>query len=294
MFTGFLIGIISAVLQSLSYIFSRKFVLKYNSPGKLTVFSQFWMMLLGAALLLLLLPWQKVEINCRLLLLTGGGIVCAQSAYFCFFRALQEIEASRLSALQGLKMIALAGLNMVLFSQYPSLWQWLAIVLASFGAVGMNFSGGRLSFKGMVFLAAALISFAGSDIVSALIIKAVPGNSPLLRAMAGTAFFFLCLGICSIPGMIKCGFDRKMLRDALPYGICWFFAIAILLASFDILGVMLGAIIQSSRGIFSVLLGALLLKCGFSALEPPVSGKTWLKRGIMAAVMVLAMFLYVR
>ncbi len=294
MTAGFVIGIASAVLQSLSYVLSRNFMLKHGSSEKLAVCSQIWMMLLGGAALLVISPWQRIIFSRQVLLFTGVGVVCGQCAYICFFRALQEIEASRLSALQGLKMIALAGLNMAFFREYPSMVQWMAILLASFAAVGMNFSGGRLSLKGSVYFAAALICFAGADLGVCELTAAIPGTSPLLRALAAAAFSFVVMGVCALGLLCKTGFDRRAFAGALPYGVCWFTAIALLLASFDLLGVMLGAIVQSGRGIFSVLIGFLLLKYSASAQEPPVSIAIWCRRACMAGLMIAAMFLYVR
>lgn len=291
---GLVIGIISAVLQSFSYVFSRKFMLKYASSGKLAVYSQIWMMLMGGIVLLVISPWQKINFTPAVWGFAVGSVICAQCAYFCFFRALQEIEASRLSALQGLKMIALAGLNAVLFREYPSAWQWAAILLASFAAAGMNFSGGRLPWRGLLFLGVALFSFAGADIAEFKLTRVITGSEPLLRALAATAFSFFLLGISSSLTLIKTGFDRREFVSALPYAACWFCAISLLLASFDMLGVMLGAIIQSGRGIFSVLIGYILLKCNAAGQEPPVPVRTWCRRAVMAAAMILAMFLYMK
>ena len=55
---------------------------------------------------------------------------------------------------------------------------------------------------------------------------------------------------------------------------------------------MYGNIIQASRGIFSVLLGLWLLHLGFKDLEPRVDRKAWMRRFLMAIVMIVAMFLY--
>ena len=58
------------------------------------------------------------------------------------------------------------------------------------------------------------------------------------------------------------------------------------------IGVVFGNIIQASRGIISVALGAVLLHYGFDRLEPRVGRKAWIRRFLMAVVMVAAMCLY--
>jgi hypothetical protein len=92
---------------------------------------------------------------------------------------------------------------------------------------------------------------------------------------------------------IKYKFSGRAFKDSLPYALCWYTAMCGLLASFDLVGVMLGTIIQASRGFFSVVIGYALLKTGIDKLEPEVSGRMWVRRCIMAVLMMAAMALYV-
>ena len=62
--------------------------------------------------------------------------------------------------------------------------------------------------------------------------------------------------------------------------------------SFGLIGVVFGSIIQAGRGIFSILLGIVLLRAGVEKNEPDVSGKIWLRRSVMAILMLSAMILY--
>ena len=294
MLPGLGIGLLSAVLQSTSYCFSRNFVLKHPGQAwKLSVYSQLWMTLFSLLALALISPWQQLVFTPRVLILSGLFGIFGNLAYFCFFRALQLIEASRLSSLLGLKIIMLAVVNALWLKHIPTGLQCVAIMLSALAAVGMNFSGGKIPYQGGIFLGITLGCFAITDILATELVAAIPGKILLLRSMAASGLSFGVLGVISSMAFLRMKFERDCLRDAFGYGICWFTAMIGLLASFNLLGVLLANIVQAGRGFFSVVLGAILLKCGFSALEPPVSRKIWIRRGIMALLMILSMVLYV-
>lgn len=317
LFWGFVVGIGSAILQSSAYIFSRRFAVKQKSAGKLTAYSQLWMLLMGLLTLLVISPWQRVVFTRELIVLMIIFSVFGNLAYFCFFRAQEEIESSRISSLLGLKMISLAFFNMLLLKYFPDLlklcgvdnalstadirqfspgiYQWAAIIISSFAAVGMNFSGGRLPWKGCVFLTMTLLCYAVTDNVAAMMVKAIHGDTPLmLRSVAASSLAFMSLGFLSNFTFLKDGFDFKCMKNAFGYGALWFAAMIGFLATLNMLGVMYANIVQVSRGFFSVVIGFILLKTGIDKLEPEVSGKMWLRRVIMAVLMIVAMALYVR
>ena len=293
MFTGFVVALVSAVFQSVGFIFSRAFILKHRDPVKLTVYSQVWMALIGAAILAVIWPWQKVEFTPRVLWILTGFSLAGNLAYVCFFQAMKLIEASRLSALLGMKMVTLALFNIIVFRDFPTAWKWAAIVLSSVAAVGMNFSGGRLPFRGCLMLFITLCCYAVTDTLAKMLLEAMPGNNLCLRALAATGLNFGALGVVSSLVFFRMKFEMAPFRSAFSYGACWIFAMVGLVASLHLLGVMLGNIVQSSRGFFSVLIGYGLFRCGRSDLEPPASLGMWVRRGVMAALMVLAMALYV-
>ena len=65
-----------------------------------------------------------------------------------------------------------------------------------------------------------------------------------------------------------------------------------LVTSFGLLGVVFASIIQAGRGILSILLCVVLLKLGLEKNEPAVSAGLWLRRLVMAILMLAAMTLY--
>ena len=102
------------------------------------------------------------------------------------------------------------------------------------------------------------------------------------------------LGVFSLPLLFFVPRRREYLRDALPFSLAWFISMIFLLTAFGTLGVIYGTILQSGRGIASVVIGIILLKLGFENLEPRVGRKAWIRRMIMAVLMLCAMAMYSR
>ena len=163
MLFGVAAGFFSAFLQSSSYVFSRRFLLKSGNSAQLVVCSQFIMCLFGAATLAAVFPFVRFPRDWSFFCLLGLFILFSNVGYFCFFRALREIEASRLSSLLGLKIIVLAVISLTILRQPISGLQYAAVFLSAAAAVGMNFTGGPLTRKGCLFLFATLLSYASAD-----------------------------------------------------------------------------------------------------------------------------------
>ena len=289
---GILAGFFSALLQSTSYVFSRRFVLKHHDPGLLVVYSQAVMCLFGIATLAATLPFVRLPLTGQFGALLATFVAASNIGYFCFFRALREIEASRLSSLLGLKIIVLAAVSITLLHQPLHGLQYLAVTLSAVAAVGMNFTGGPLNRRGCLFLLLTLLAYATADLVETKMILLMPGDRLFLNSIAVTGIAFTALGCVSSLALFRMKHSRQCLVDAIPYAVSWYLAMIFLFASFGAIGVLFGNIIQASRGLISVLLGVVLLKAGLDNLEPRVEAKAWLRRIVMALLMLAAMSLY--
>ncbi len=287
-----LIGLISAFFQSSAFVFSRRFVVEHKSPLKLLVYTSLEMGILGLITFLAILPRLDFRFTGSLGLWLVVFIFSSCGGAFCFFRALQDIEASRLSSLMGLKLIVLIPVNMLFFHTLPGLFQYLSIVLGVIAAVGMNFTGGPIKLKGFLFLLMTLVFYSFSDVTASKITMETGSDSLLLNSLAGTGLAFAANMIPMSLCFLRIGFEKQCLLSALPYSLFWYTAMIMLFATFVELGVLLGAIIQASRGFISVLLGVTLNKIGFDKLEPGVSAAAWIRRVVMAILMIGAIALY--
>ena len=295
MFFGVLIGAVSAVMQSASYIFSRRFVTTFHSSVKLVIYSQLLMGVLGGVVFAATVPFTAFPRGAELWKFSAAMAVFVAAyhvAFYCFFKALNEIEASRLSSLLGLKVVSIALITYPFLRAQLNLWHLLAVVLTAVSAVGMNFSGIRIGRRGALYLVLALLGFSTTDITGTMFVKLMPGDAMTTKAICATSLAYVFLGIIAAAVFIRMKFEPGVAKGALPYSVLWFSAMLLLFASFGIVGVVFGSIIQASRGLVSVIFGVLLARTGYAALEPNVPPRVWARRAVMATIMVAAIGLY--
>ena len=292
MFLGIVTGLVSALFMSLSYIFSRIYFRQYPDPVQLAVHSLIIMGIWGAILLGICSLFLKIPWGGRFLLLTLGETVFFLISQTGFFLLLKEVEASRAASFLGLKLIAIALLS-ACFGQFPNFYQALAIVLCTIAAVGMNFSGGKLTFASILYLLSAAFFYSACDICITEMMKMMPAeNSMLTNALGVMGVCYTAMGSVTLPFLWKYPFRKELVSATLKYSFFYFSSILFLMACFGAVGVVFGSILQAGRGILSVLLGVILLKLGWEKNEPDVSRKVWIRRLTMAVLMVCAMTLY--
>ena len=292
MTVGILGGFLSAMLQSGSYVFSRVFIQKHGSAFALVVFSQLIMGIFGAVTIPLMMPFTHYPLTWRFFGLMVLCVLSFVAGQYGFFQTLREMEASRLSSLLGLKIIILAMVSMLVTRLPLHFLQWIAIILCSVGAIGMNFTGGRITWKGALWLGFMLLTYSICDLIEAELILEMRGSSLIADSTAVAALMYLFLGLLTLPCLLKYRWNFRKAVDALPYAVTWYCAIILLFLCYGSIGAVFGNIVQASRGIISVILGAWLLHLGYENLEPRVDRKAWCRRFLMAVVMICAMSLY--
>ena len=293
MLFGIIMGSIAAVLQSTSYIFSRLFISRHKSSLYLTVYSQLAMGIMGLVMFAVCCKLTTYPLTWKYALLCLAWITTYITAQFSFFMALTHVEASRLSSLLGTKIITLAAISLLLGNKLNMI-QWIAVVLCCISAVGMNFTGGKLSFKSCLWIGSAVLSYSLCDLSCTAMIHEMPGTNITLNSFCVVAISYAALGVLTLPALFFVPVERKLFLAATPFGAAWFISMNFLLTGFGTLGVVYGTIIQSGRGIVSVVLGVLLIHLGFDHLEPRVNKKAWFRRAVMAALMLAAMTLYAK
>ena len=291
MLFGVICGCTAAVMQSVSYIFSRSFVAQHKSPIYLAIYSQIVMGILGAILFVICLKFTAFPSGWLYYLLGLAWMTTYLSAQISFFQALKTVEASRLSSLLGTKVIALALLAMVFGTSFTPI-RWVAVVLCTVAAVGMNFSGAKLSARSVFWIALAVLSYALCDLSCTKMVVMMPGDNILYKSLGVVAVSYSGLGIISLPALFFVPRKTEYLRDASSFGVAWFVSMIFLMVAFGSLGVVFGTILQSGRGIVSVIIGAILLHFGYKDLEPQVSKRKWIQRLCMAILMLCAMIIY--
>jgi hypothetical protein len=92
--------------------------------------------------------------------------------------------------------------------------------------------------------------------------------------------------------MLKTADIKNDLKYALPYSFFWLSGIIFLFACFGTIGAVYGNIIQSTRGLMSILIGAIIGHLGRVAIEPKVSRRILATRVLAALLMTAAIWLY--
>ena len=288
---GIISGILSALLMSGSYIFSRAYFKKHADPVQLAIYSQINMWFCGIIMLILSFIFMEVPVSKKFFLYLAGEAFSFLIAQTSFFMMLRHVEPSRTASLLGLKIMAIAVLTF-LGGHAPNMIQWGAIILCTIAAVGMNFSGGKLSWKSILWLMIAVFCYAFCDICITGMMNLMPGRSMILNSFCVMGFTYTLIGFLVLPGLFKYPLKRELLKEAMPYSIFYFCSMLFLMTCFGLLGVVFGSIIQASRGIISVVLGIILLRIGIDKDEPDVPLRIWIQKFIMAILMLAAMTLY--
>ena len=287
LFQGMLLGVITAVLQSFSHLASAWFIRRHDSALKLLISSHLIMGGASAVLLPFFFPVKLFSGNSGSYLFLGLWIITFTLGQGGFFLTQKHIESSRLASLLGLKIVVLA---LIWCCGYGNPLNWLQICgvgLSVAAAFVMNWSGAvQLSFKGIVALIITLIAFSVTDITETNMVLAADCGDIVFAGIAVTLLCYVTLGIFSLPFLFKVRVSWKMLRDALPFAALWLISQISLLICFGILRPVFGNVIQSSRCIFSVLLGCLACHFGWQVMEHKASLMTWIRRAIAALLMI--------
>ena len=291
MFAGIGAGTLSVLAICGSYIFSREYMRRNHDAVKLAVFSQLVMAVGGLILLITYSIFSHIPWGSRLLLVIVGQVITFLFGQTSFFMLLHKVESSRAAALLGLKILALALISFII-GKNLLVQQWIAVLLCTFAAVGMNFSGGKMALSSCMWLLLSVISYALCDMCVTELMLMMPGKSMLFNSFGVVGICYTALGIAVLPALFKYRLTSKEIIDVIPYSILYFFSMVFLYTCFGLIGVVFGSIIQSGRGIVSVLLGIVLVHFNLDRNEQRISAAKWVQRFIFAAVMLSGMLLY--
>ncbi|MEM1211848.1 MAG: EamA family transporter [Planctomycetota bacterium] len=302
---GVLTGLLTALLASLAYLTSRAYTLKHGSAYRLMAISHAWQ-----GLACLPLAWWLWPDG---LTLTGPvrftpspwvGWVVATSLFYLLgqttlFLVLRRVHASRISPILGIKVAILALCTVGLLGDTLTPLQWTGVVLSVAAAWTLNQTGGRLPWTVLGLLTITLVGYCGSDLsirvmIDTLVNATPDGQHPVKLAVFGAAASYVFSGVLALLVLPWLGSrDPKAWTAALPYAACWLGSMLALFACFALVGIVLGNILQSTRGLMSIGLGALLAARGHHHLEAHVPRGILVRRTLAATAMTAAVALYV-
>lgn len=291
---GILLGLLAAFFQSLSYLCSRQFLEKHQGKSlKLLLISH----ILMGVVSLLILPflWDAVVPAFFSYVLP---LFCCALFYFTgqtmFVLALKRTEASRLSPLLGLKVCFIALISVSFLGAGYSPLQWFAIFATVAAGALLNWTGKAPPAKSVVFILVTCLCYSLSDINIKLLVNTLDLESMYRGTMLAVCMTYCLCGLLCVPVMIVTykKSDKSLVLDALPFAITWYLSMFALFSCFGMISVLLGNIVQSTRGIISILVALAVARMGYVHLERRIPGHVFARRIFAAILMLLAIVLF--
>lgn len=292
--TGILFGLLAAVLQSGAYVFSRLFVLR-REDGVIRLLITAHILMGAASLAILPLAWRPgvaaPSAWAWQALGVSGFYLLGQAG---LLRVMRTTEASRVAPLLGFKIVVLAVITVGFMHRPLAAEQWLAIGLCVTAAVSLNFSGVSLSLHGVAWLLFTCINYSLSDLCIEQLFGALGLPSRFEASVLGTSISYV---LCGAVALVALPLARRRIGrvdwvQALPFACCWLMAMVCLFICFGSVGAVYGNILQSTRGLFSILAGMWLASMGWFHLEQRAPGWVRVRRCAAAVLMVAAIWLF--
>lgn len=222
------------------------------------------------------------------------------------FHLLRRLEASRLTPFLGLKIFILAAIVAAVLGQSLTGRQWLAVVLSVSATALLQKTSGGLPARAFGLMLAACLCFALADLCIVRLIDLLATGCGLDRLRAGGLAmlinYFVCGGICGLVIVAAPLTPLTSLRATEPvaadwsaagrYAVTWLVSMTLLYTCFAITGAVFGNVIQSTRGMMSIVIGAALAHLGWHELEQRVEREALLRRLGAAVLMTVAIAVY--
>jgi uncharacterized membrane protein len=290
---GILLGLGSALAHSGSYIFTRMFVTRRRQGVlRLLGLGHVIMGIICAAVLAVLWGDDVPAVRTFIFPLMGW-VVCYLSGQAALFTALRWTDASRISPLLALKIVVLGIITATILGGALSAGQWGGIALAVAGAFVLNYTGEQIPVRTVALVCLACVIYALADLNILRLLAALGSLGKVRASILGT-----CMGnaICGVIGLVLLvRFGRGTGRDlayALPFAISWLLGMGLIFGCFACVGVVFGNILQSTRGLFSILIGAQLARLGMLHLEQRATRGVLVRRLAAAGMMTAAVAIY--
>lgn len=293
---GVMLGLGAAMSQSVSYIFSRLFVLRRKRGVlHLLVVSHVLMGLVSAAMLPLF--WRGADMPppgeyLGWLMSTAGFYLLGQVSLFLVLR---RTDASRVAPLLALKVVILAIATVALSGTNLAAMQWTAVGLCVAAAFVLNYTGGALPVWAVVGIVLTCLMYCVSDLSIMRLVRALQpsGQTSSATVMVAVCLSYITCGIAAAVMLPLTG--RGVLRDtgyAAPFAAAWLVGMVCMYACFARVGVVYGNIMQSTRGLISIVIGVVLVRLGVRDLETKTAASVLVQRLVAAALMCAAVAMY--
>lgn len=291
---GIILAFAGTFLQLISYLFSRAFLGGDGGRSPWLLFNVSHVIVGSCAVIMLLFIWPETAPDISRLwtpyLLSGLLYLTGQIS---FLAALSATESSRLTPYLALKVIMLALLTMALRGESFTASQWLAIGFSALATAVFNWTGGRLPARALGLVLLAAFGYAASDIfMKDMVTICEPMGIFKRSAFPMCMEYCLCGGLGLVYLFFSRNFRAGAFKAALPTSLIWMTAMMALFSSFGFISVVYSGIIQSTRGVMAVAVGAGVAAMGFGKVEEKVGWPVFARRMLGAALLAAAVVLF--
>jgi len=290
---GIVLGLAMAATQSVSLLFVRLFVVRrHKGPVRLLILGHVLMGAIAAAALPFLWDPRAGQLGTFIgpLLGAAGFYLAGQT---CLVFALNRTDPSRVSPLLALKIVVLALVTAAALGRTYSPLQWAGVALSVGAAFVLNAAGGRLPRACTVLVALTCAAYAMSDLNVKALMDALGAVGRLRASLLGTSMCYVLTGLAALAMLPWAGRGLwREMRYAAPFALTWLTAMVLLFACFSFVGVVFGNILQSTRGLISIVLGARIAAMGMNHIERRHPRRVLFRRLAAAAMMSLAIALW--
>ncbi len=297
--TGIACGLVAAFFMAFAFVFSGRAVRKCPALGSLGLLARAHVIMGVLSLVGLYFFWVP-EIFSEFhywFPITWYGVIFYLMGQACLFMAQRTVDPSRLVPLLGLKLVVLALINALLLNlETYGLMQLLAIACTIFSAFLLNNAGKKIPLASFAWVLLACCGYSLSDICITLQTGRIGEFG--MESLIEQSLLSACLSytISGIVGALILPFRKrqpaKVWKLAAPFSLAWLIGIVFLFACFEQIGTVNGNIVQSTRGIWAVILGVILARAGHTYLEEKTSWNIVFRRLFAALLLMLAIFLY--
>ena len=290
---GILVGLFAATMQSSSYICSRIFSEKHpKATAGFLIYTHIQMGIISSIVTFFIWPDDFPDIRVFLVdfLMMCFPYFLAQS---CLFMILKSTNASKIAPLLALKIVVLVLISMFFMKESYTFGQWCAFCMVIGSAFLLNKVSGGIGGKNLILIGIACTGYALSDIFIKRTVDHFNYMGDFLGIIFTTSLCYTFLGttvLIAVPFTKK--FTRQQFVDAIPFSCTWLFAMVFLFSSFGIIGAVYGNIVQSSRGVISILIGTIIASLGYVHLESKTNKTVLIKRTCAALLITLAIILF--
>jgi len=289
---GVIGGFGAALCASVSYILSRRFTaVQGRSPHQLMALAHVFMMMFS--LIIIPFVWQTPEGGLTPLLLPLSGMVGSYfAAQFILFAVLKRYTASNIAPMLGLKLVVAGGISFVM-DEPLVLNQVLALGMAVAAAFTLRDSKEGVSLSGLGCVLVVCMLYSISDFSGAAVTRSLDPEKSLRSIVQTVTICYIVAGVyplCAYKELMKA--RRQDWLDACGYAMTWYVCMFFLFAAFAYIGVVHGVILQSMRSVIAVVIGVVLSRMGYSALESRVRTSMRVRQFVAGGLMVLAVWLY--